>query len=510
MSLIIGTAFCDQKYLIQEELAEGTFAKVYRIVDQFGESFALKAVKKENLNPRQYQMIMEEGILHQELSHPNIIKLFDFFEKEDYIFFILEYAENGELFERMENGPIPEEQAHKYFSQLIQGINYLHQKNIIHGDIKLENILLTSDDSIKLCDFGYAKEGKDFTGIFGTPEYMSPEMLIGDPLSNKLDIWAAGIVLYEIVCGNPLFEEDQPSDVFRKILSFHKKIEFGSAKENISDLVKDLIDLMINPDPDLRISCTQVCDHPWIKYPPKINDKRQLMKKTQSIPCLKLPLEKIRQQQLLAQSSFDELETVMSGRTTTTNINKDNTPITPKSTKSSNKINDEETESLTIRPRSSSTPSIPQIDKTLESVVDNSDVVVGVGVVIDVVGGSRSGSRIGRSRGGSTIRRKSGRSTTSSSPGGSRIGSLRSKSYGGSRESSRSSSPREFKKTSSPMSPRGGSKRRRKKRKHYNRDELEEIMILFRKENDFSNFKTLKTMFHKFKDKATSSKAKKS
>lgn len=140
---------------------------------------------------------------HQVLDHPNIIKFIGHEFRDNKHLILLEYAEGGDLFSLLvKNGPFDEATACKFFVQTAEALDYLHSMKIIHRDIKPENLLLDGNQNIKVCDFGWCAEYDPQTTrrtICGTYEYMAPEILFHRPQSAAIDVWALGVLLYELL-----------------------------------------------------------------------------------------------------------------------------------------------------------------------------------------------------------------------------------------------------------------------------------------------------------------------
>ena len=184
----------------------------------------------------------------------------------------MEHAEKGSLFSIMkQKGPFNENDARKYFIQVISAVHFLHRNNVIHRDIKPENILLNNDDEIKLCDFGWANyvESDITRSTFcGTLEYMSPEILGKEEYTKEIDIWALGVLLYELVHGySPFIIKDNDN---RNVMIEYKDIlenikDKGIKFEvNVSELCKDLICKMLEVDGKKRIGIDDIIKHPFV------------------------------------------------------------------------------------------------------------------------------------------------------------------------------------------------------------------------------------------------------
>ena len=187
-------------------LGKGAFSKVIKVLHiETNKKYALKIINLQKVSKLDQKNLKNEEKLHKKLSHPNIIKFQNSIQIKKNLYFLLELAENGSLFYYIHpKKGLPEKIALKLFYQIAKSINYLHKKNICHRDIKPENILIDKNFRIKLADFGWSanmENGEVRTSICGTYEYMSPELIINHCHTNKIDIWALGVLLYEMLHG---------------------------------------------------------------------------------------------------------------------------------------------------------------------------------------------------------------------------------------------------------------------------------------------------------------------
>ena len=144
--------------------------------------------------------------IQKRLTHPHIIRLYEYFQDEQNIYLVMEYAENGSLFfyirKKMKLNKLTERESFVFFFQTCIGIDYLHKNSIIHRDLKPENLLLDKRGNIKLCDFGWSAKEQDVRNTFcGTLDYMAPEMLEKGKYDHRVDIWSLGILLFELLHG---------------------------------------------------------------------------------------------------------------------------------------------------------------------------------------------------------------------------------------------------------------------------------------------------------------------
>ena len=239
----------EEKYEIVKEIGTGGFSRCLLVKNKTtGILYACKELTKKKLSD--YEGLMREVNLMIKLDHPNIIKLYEVYENEKYIYLIMELCTGGELFDRIventENGkPFTEKQAANLFRQMMSAINYCHKNGIVHRDLKPENLLYLNKDEnspIKVIDFGMSKRFDSahfMSEKVGTAYYISPEVLKGK-YDEKCDIWSAGVILYIIICGYPCFNGDDDDEIFEAIQK--GKIYFPSPEwDNISNDVKELI-----------------------------------------------------------------------------------------------------------------------------------------------------------------------------------------------------------------------------------------------------------------------------
>ena len=207
-------------------------------------------------------------------DHPNIIKLYDIFEDNIFIYLIMEECTGGELFDRLakrakENKMYTEKDAAKILKQILQAVNYLHVHGVCHRDLKPENILfstISEDSQVKLIDFGLSKvfddDNNTMKGTVGTTFYMAPEVINGK-YNEKCDIWACGVIMYIMLCGKPPFYSSDEEELKHKICSMKYDLnykEFENVSQDAIDLLKSIFIHM-----DQRSSASEILDNKWIK-----------------------------------------------------------------------------------------------------------------------------------------------------------------------------------------------------------------------------------------------------
>lgn len=244
-------------------LGKGTFGEVKLMVDSNNVLYAVKVIdKKEMRSENDLELIMREVSIHRKLSHPNIIKLLAVDDKQNIIRLILEYAPDGNLFSFIhKNKSLTEEVAAHIFYQITKGLKYLHGNNIIHRDIKPENILM-SNGIPKISDFGWSAEwnNSERKTFCGTLEYMAPEVVHYGNYGPKVDIWALGILLYEMLHGCAPIKAKCITDIV-KAFANPLKLEF---RNDLSNSVKSLISSILTIDPNSRPTIETIMSHPWL------------------------------------------------------------------------------------------------------------------------------------------------------------------------------------------------------------------------------------------------------
>ena len=264
------------EFILGRKLGDGAYAIVRKAIHIDTEStYAIKIIALSTLGENDYENVEKELDIHSNISHPYIIKLIDFFQDEEKVYLVLEFASKGNLFKFMHaHVPPNPELMGSMWSQTVNAIEYLHQNQIIMRDLKPENILVTEDLSIKICDFGWAARIDDVEYRrlkAGTYIYMSPESLLGKLQSFQSDVWSLGVLLFEmhhnrepfscgISCHEQLYFIREQKVYFQKGLDTRVKdlvlgclIEDKKNRFNLSDLVnsvyvKEFLNKKIDPE----------------------------------------------------------------------------------------------------------------------------------------------------------------------------------------------------------------------------------------------------------------------
>ena len=260
-------------YEIKGNLGKGKFGQVkLGIHKESGKQVAIKIINKKYVEDMEFEQIKSEIDILKIAKHPNIIKLYDVFENEKYIYIIMEYCPGGDLFSYIEKRDfkIKEERAAEIIHKLCTAVYFLHQYGIVHRDLKPENILMmdqTDNADIRLVDFGLGKmlgPGEKCDEPFGTFSYVAPEVLQEKPYDFKVDLFAIGIITYLLVAGFlPFDDEDSEKEIARQTVydptPFPKKIW-----DNISQEAKMFVDNLLSKDPEKRMNLQEVLQHKWL------------------------------------------------------------------------------------------------------------------------------------------------------------------------------------------------------------------------------------------------------
>ncbi|XP_014482743.1 PREDICTED: probable serine/threonine-protein kinase pXi isoform X2 [Dinoponera quadriceps] len=257
-------------YAVGHIIGEGNFAVVRHCIHKStGAEYAIKIVDMYRCQGK--EMLASEVAILRQVCHPNIISLIAEQETANQLFLVMELVKGGDLFDAIAAATkFSEVEASVMIGHLTSALAYLHSHHIVHRDVKPENLLVEMDGShvkcLKLGDFGLAQIVREpLYTVCGTPTYVAPEILAETGYGLKIDVWAAGVILYILLCGFPPFvsPENEQEELFERILS--GQYEFTSPYwDTISDSAKQLISNMLQAQPELRFSAEDVLDHPWL------------------------------------------------------------------------------------------------------------------------------------------------------------------------------------------------------------------------------------------------------
>ena len=267
-------------YTFDKIIGKGSYGVVREghLINDPTKKLAIKILDKESIKNKVYILEREVMIL-QKLDHPNIIKFYETYQDNKYLYIVMEYCGGGELLDRIiEKKHLSEEESCAIMFKILSAINYIHKRKVVHRDLKPENVLFldsTENAELKIIDFGLSNivksENKEVIeeSIFnlhtrvGTPHYVAPEVLQGN-YTYACDIWSLGVMMYLLLSGNPPFISDTEAGLFKKIerglITFEGKEWIG-----VSAQAKDLILRMIKVNPKKRITSDIALNHPWFQ-----------------------------------------------------------------------------------------------------------------------------------------------------------------------------------------------------------------------------------------------------
>uniref|UniRef100_A0A8C9NAF6 Ribosomal protein S6 kinase n=1 Tax=Serinus canaria TaxID=9135 RepID=A0A8C9NAF6_SERCA len=258
-------------YEIKEDIGVGSYSVCKRCVHKATETeFAVKIIDKSKRDPSE-----EIEILLRYGQHPNIITLKDVYDDGKFVYLVMELMRGGELLDRiLRQKCFSEREASAVLCTITRTVDYLHSQGVVHRDLKPSNILYMDEsgnpDSIRICDFGFAKQLRAENGLLMTPCYtanfVAPEVLKRQGYDAACDIWSLGILLYTMLAGFTPFAngpDDTPEEILARIGS-GKYALTGGNWDSVSDTAKDIVSKMLHVDPHQRLTAVQVLRHPWI------------------------------------------------------------------------------------------------------------------------------------------------------------------------------------------------------------------------------------------------------
>uniref|UniRef100_A0A673K115 Protein kinase C n=1 Tax=Sinocyclocheilus rhinocerous TaxID=307959 RepID=A0A673K115_9TELE len=243
-------------FVFHKVLGKGSFGKVLLAeLKGRGEYFAVKALKKDVvlMDDDVECTMVEKRVLALAWENPFLTHLYCTFQSKEHLFFVMEYLNGGDLmFHIQDKGRFDLYRATFYGAEIICGLQYLHSTGIIYRDLKLDNVMLDKDGHIKIADFGMCKEnmlGENRATTFcGTPDYIAPEILLGQKYSFSVDWWSFGVLLYEMLIGQSPFQGDDEDELFESI-----RMDVPHYPRWITKEAKDLLEKLFERDPTRRL-----------------------------------------------------------------------------------------------------------------------------------------------------------------------------------------------------------------------------------------------------------------
>ena len=272
------------KYEVKQKIGKGKFGLVKcGINKETNKQVAIKIMAKKNMDKSDLELAKVEIDILKISQHPNIIKLYDIYENENYIYIIMEYCSGGDLLSYFEyyEYQLKETKVCEIIHKLSMAIYFLHSYGIVHRDLKPENILmtdLTPEADIRLLDFGLSKiigNEEKCTEPYGTLSFVAPEVLQGKPYDKSVDLWSIGIITFLLLCGYlPFDDKHSEREIARQTIQdpvpFENKIWSKYTPE-----ARTFVEGLLQKKPEKRYSIKELLEHPWIKKMDKVPNKRR-------------------------------------------------------------------------------------------------------------------------------------------------------------------------------------------------------------------------------------------
>ncbi|XP_056337319.1 serine/threonine-protein kinase Nek1 isoform X3 [Danio aesculapii] len=256
------------KYERLKKIGEGSFGKAILVKSRTdGRQYVIKEIGISRMSNKERQESRKEVAVLANMSHPNIVQYKESFEESGCLYIVMDYCEGGDLFKKINNqrgSLFPEEQILDWFVQICLALKHVHDRKILHRDIKSQNIFLTKDGTVQLGDFGIARVLNSTVELartcIGTPYYLSPEICENKPYNNKSDIWALGCVLYEMCTLKHAFEAGNMKNLVLKII----RGSYPPVSIHYSSDLRSLLAQLFKRNPRERPSVSTILDKPFL------------------------------------------------------------------------------------------------------------------------------------------------------------------------------------------------------------------------------------------------------
>ncbi|XP_037530324.1 serine/threonine-protein kinase Nek1 [Nematolebias whitei] len=256
------------KYEKVKKIGEGSFGKAILVKSkEGGRQYVIKEIGISGMSSKERQESRREVAVLANMSHPNIVQYKESFEEGGCLFIVMDYCEGGDLFKKInsQKGALfPENQILDWFVQICLALKHVHDRKILHRDIKSQNIFLTKDGTVQLGDFGIARVLNSTVDLartcIGTPYYLSPEICENKPYNNKSDIWALGCVLYEMCTLKHAFEAGNMKNLVLKII----RGSYPPVSVHYSQELRSLLAQLFKRNPRERPSVSSILDKPFL------------------------------------------------------------------------------------------------------------------------------------------------------------------------------------------------------------------------------------------------------
>ncbi|OHT16961.1 AGC family protein kinase [Tritrichomonas foetus] len=246
-----------------KELFQSDISQVYSATHiETGITVLLKAYQKDLLAESHISYVNNEIRFLRMMKHPYIMSYYGILQSPSHVILILENIKGETLLDRInQRGGLTEFEAQKVFVQLIYAISYLHEKcNIVHRDLKLENVMINENDNIKIIDFGVSTDNISMSTKCGSFQYCAPEIIKNDVYTRSVDIWSAGVMLFIMLTGEFPFDDPNSVLLVQKILN-----EEPCYPTFVTENALNLLKRMLDKNPETRITIHELLNHPWIR-----------------------------------------------------------------------------------------------------------------------------------------------------------------------------------------------------------------------------------------------------
>ncbi|VFQ89370.1 unnamed protein product [Cuscuta campestris] len=264
--------FAVGEYLVGKQIGTGSYSTVWLARHRVhGTEVAIKEIVTARLNSKLKESLMSEIVILQKINHPNIIHLHDMIQDSGKVYIVLEYCRGGDLsmYIQQRNGRIPEATAKHFMQQLASGLKVLRENNLIHRDLKPQNLLLSVNNDnavLKIADFGFARSlqprGLAET-LCGSPLYMAPEIMQLQKYDAKADLWSVGAILFQLVTGRTPFVGNNQIQLLQNIVK-SSELQFPSNAKNLSDECIDLCKKLLRRNPVERLTFEEFFNHQFL------------------------------------------------------------------------------------------------------------------------------------------------------------------------------------------------------------------------------------------------------
>jgi len=258
----------EERYHIAAIISQNRNASVRLAIHNVtGDQVAIKILNKSTLREKHKRILLMRELftLKRLENNKHVTELYDIIDSGDRIWVVMEYASGGELFDFVKaKSPLSDSIAREVFRPIVKVVAYMNTLNLVHRDLKLENVLLDNRGQIRLADFGFSRDYNPEDGLVesvcGTPHYSPPEVIKAIPYNPiYVDSWSLGVILYVILCGDFPFKGLSIPELLQSIVKAEIVIP-----PNPTEMAADLITKLLNPDPNQRLSPTEIMKHPWM------------------------------------------------------------------------------------------------------------------------------------------------------------------------------------------------------------------------------------------------------